>query len=97
MAWFEERSQRCVMKQGGRGLAGGGSARLRNTLAGIELALATVLLIGAGLLIQESSPGFSESSSAFHPMASITFQLAPPTTKIPSHCRGAAAALPHAA
>src|SRR4029077_7995040 len=41
-----------VLKSGGRGSAARMSARLRNVLAAVELALATVLFIGAGFFIQ---------------------------------------------
>jgi len=41
-----------VLKTGGRGGSGGIRTRMRNTLVAIELALATMLLIGAGLFIQ---------------------------------------------
>ena len=82
-AWLGSKSDlNDVMKQGGRGLAGGGSARLRNTLAGIEVALATVLLIGAGLLIQ-SLARLQRVELGFSSHGLITFQLAPPTTKYP--------------
>ena len=70
-----------LIRQGGRGVAGG-STRLRNTLAAFELALATVLLIGAGLLIR--SLGKLESVSlGFSSHGLITFQLSPPTAKYP--------------
>ena len=41
-----------VLKTGGRAGSGGIRTRMRNTLVAIELALATMLLIGAGLFIQ---------------------------------------------
>jgi putative ABC transport system permease protein len=71
-----------VIKHGGRGLAGTSGARLRNTLAAVELALATVLLIGAGLLIQSLSK-LQRVQLGFVPNGLITFQLSPPAAKYP--------------
>jgi putative ABC transport system permease protein len=70
-----------VLKQGGRGSAGRLSARLRNGLAA-ELALATVLLIGAGLFIQ-SLANLQRVKLGFSPHGVVSFQLAPPTAKYP--------------
>jgi predicted permease len=39
------------LKEGGRGSAGGGASRLRQTLVSVQIALALMLLVGAGLLI----------------------------------------------
>lgn len=39
------------LKEGGRGSAGGGAHRMRQALVSVELALALMLLLGAGLLI----------------------------------------------
>lgn len=72
-----------VIKHGGRGLAGSSGAQLRNTLAAVELALATVLLIGAGLLIQSLSK-LQQVQLGFVPNGLITFQLSPPATKYPN-------------
>jgi putative ABC transport system permease protein len=71
-----------VLKSGGRGSATRMSAGLRNTLAAVELALATVLLIGAGLFIQ-SLANLQRVRLGFHPHGVISFQLAPPTAKYP--------------
>jgi putative ABC transport system permease protein len=71
-----------VIKSGGRGSATRMSARLRNALAAAELALATVLLIGAGLFLQ-SLANLERVRLGFSPHGVITFQLAPPTTKYP--------------
>ncbi|HZI93790.1 MAG TPA: ABC transporter permease, partial [Patescibacteria group bacterium] len=70
------------LKQSGRGTGGESRARLRSALAVCEIALATILLVGAGLLIrslanlQRVQPGFESSGL-------LTFQLAPPTVKYP--------------
>ena len=71
-----------VLQRGGRGSATRVSARVRNLLAAAELALATVLLIGAGLLI-ESLANLEHVRLGFKPQGLITFQLAPPTAKYP--------------
>jgi putative ABC transport system permease protein len=71
-----------VLKQGGRGSASRMSVRLRNGLAAAELALATVLLIGAGLFIQ-SLVNLERVRLGFDARSLLTFQLAPPTAKYP--------------
>jgi putative ABC transport system permease protein len=71
-----------VLKQAGRGTSGGTSARLRNGLAASELALATVLLIGAGLLIKTLA-NLERVQLGFDSHGLITFQLALPTAKYP--------------
>jgi len=70
-----------VLKQTSRG-AVGGLRSLRNGLAAAELALATVLLIGAGLLIQ-SLANLQHVHLGFDSRGLVTFQLAPPPTKYP--------------
>lgn len=71
-----------TLKQGGRGGSGRMSARLRNSLAAAELALATILLIGAGLFIRTLA-NLGHVRLGFSPQELITFQLAPPTAKYP--------------
>jgi putative ABC transport system permease protein len=71
-----------VLKQTGRGTFDGSSARLRNGLAASELALATVLLIGAGLLIKTLA-NLERVRLGFDSRGLITFQLALPTAKYP--------------
>jgi putative ABC transport system permease protein len=71
-----------VLKQGGRGSSGRMSAQLRKGLAAAELALATVLLIGAGLFL-ESLGNLQRVHLGFEPRALISFQLSPPKAKYP--------------
>jgi putative ABC transport system permease protein len=70
------------LKIGGRDSGGMVRARLRNVLAAVEIGLATVLLIGAGLLIQ-SLGNLQKIQLGFESRGLITFQLAPPTSKYP--------------
>jgi putative ABC transport system permease protein len=70
-----------ALKQAGR--SGSGSRpRVRNLLAAAELGLATVLLIGAALLIQ-TLYRLQRTELGFEPNGLLTFQLAPPTVKYP--------------
>jgi len=71
-----------VLKHGGRGSATGISAGFRKSLAAVELALATVLLIGAGLFLR-SLANLEHVRLGFNPHGVISFQLAPPTAKYP--------------
>ncbi len=71
-----------VLKQTGRGTSGGSSARLRKGLAASELALATILLIGAGLLIKTLA-NLERVQLGFDSHGLITFQIALPTAKYP--------------
>jgi putative ABC transport system permease protein len=77
-----------VLKTGGRAGSGGLRTRLRNTLVAIELALATVLLIGAGLFIQ-TLVNLQSVKLGFEPRGLITFQVSlledryPAKTKAP--------------
>ena len=75
-----------VLKQAGRASSGGLRARLRNGLAAAELALATILLIGAGLLMQ-TLLNLQRVQLGFQPHGMITFQLAPPVAKYPLNTR----------
>lgn len=81
-----------VLKTGGRGASGGMRTRMRNTLVAIELALATVLLIGAGLFIQ-TLVNLQSVKLGFEPHGLITFQVSlspekyPPETKAPLFLR----------
>jgi putative ABC transport system permease protein len=71
-----------VLRRGGRGSSTRMSGRVRKALAAAELALATVLLIGAGLFIR-SLANLERVHLGFDPHGLITFQLAPPTAKYP--------------
>ncbi len=71
-----------ALKQGGRGSKGEPRARLRKGIAAVEIALATILLIGAGLLIQ-SLANLQRVAIGFDSHALLTFQLAPPPAKYP--------------
>jgi putative ABC transport system permease protein len=75
-----------VLKHGGRGSASRMSSRLRNGLAAAELALATVLLIGAGLFIQ-SLANLGHVRLGFNPHGLITFQVSPPAAEYPLNGR----------
>jgi putative ABC transport system permease protein len=64
------------------GMMGGTRSWLRDGLAAGELALAAILLIGAGLLIQ-SLANLQRVRLGFDSHGLMTFQLAPPVTKYP--------------
>jgi putative ABC transport system permease protein len=70
-----------VLKQAGRASTGA-RPRLRNGLAATELALATILLIGAGLLTQ-SLMRLQDVRLGFQPDHLLTFQLVLPRTQYP--------------
>jgi len=71
-----------TLKEAGRGSTGGIRSWLRDGLAASEVALAAILLIGAGLLIQ-SLANLQRARLGFDPDALITFQLAPPVLEYP--------------
>jgi putative ABC transport system permease protein len=70
-----------ILKQTGRGSVGGARS-LRGVLATAEIALATILLIGAGLLIQTLA-NLQHVHLGFEARGVITFQLAPPAAQYP--------------
>lgn len=72
-----------VLKTGGRGAFSGMRTGMRNTLVAIELALATVLLIGAGLFIQ-TLVNLQSVKLGFEPQGLITFQVSLPPGKYPA-------------
>jgi len=69
-----------ALKQAGRSSAGAARPRLRNGVAAAELALATVLLIGAALLVQTLLQ-LQHARVGFEPRGVLTFQLAPPPVR----------------
>jgi putative ABC transport system permease protein len=81
-AWRITNDLNDVLKQAGRGSTGGLRSRFRNALASAELAFATILLIGAGLLAQ-SFMQLQRVRLGFESRGLITFQLAPPMAKYP--------------
>jgi putative ABC transport system permease protein len=71
-----------TLKEAGRGATGGIKSWLRDSLAAGEIALACVLLIGAGLLIQSLS-NLQRVRLGFEAKGLMTFQLAPPVPQYP--------------
>ena len=69
-----------MLKEGGRGASGGPGARMRSALVISEMALAVVLLAGAGLLIN-SFARLSSVDPGFRTENVVTFSLAPATSK----------------
>ena len=69
------------LKEGGRGnMAAAGSARLRGTLIVAEMALAVMLLAGAGLLIK-SFGKLQAVDPGFRPEETLSFELSLPRTQ----------------
>jgi len=80
-AWDASRADLAtVLKQGGRGGVGSARKVTHRLLVSGELALSTVLLIGAGLLIQ-SLLRLERVTLGFNPAGVLTFQLTPPASK----------------
>jgi putative ABC transport system permease protein len=71
-----------TLKEAGRGSTGGIRSWLRDSLAAGEVALATILLIGAGLLMQ-SLANLQRVQLGFDSHGLMTFQLAPPVPQYP--------------
>jgi putative ABC transport system permease protein len=76
-----------MLKDAGRGSTGGIRTWLRDSLAAGEVALAAVLLIGAGLLIQ-SLANLQRVRLGFDSSGLMTFQLAPPVPQYPLADKG---------
>lgn len=82
-AWHAVRTDLdTILKQNSRSSTGGGHPLLRKCLVAGELALATMLLIGAALLMQSLSR-LQEVKVGFEPHGLLTFQLALPASKYP--------------
>jgi len=69
-----------VLKEGGRNTAGGGGHRLRSALVMTEIALAVVLLIGAGLMMK-SLLNLLQTSVGFNPEKVLTMTVILPAAK----------------
>ena len=68
------------IKDGARGAAGGAVTRFRNSLVLAEVALAVVLLVGAGLLIR-SFDKLNRVNPGFDPRGLLTYQAGFPTAR----------------
>ncbi|MEX2179317.1 MAG: ABC transporter permease [Gemmatimonadaceae bacterium] len=71
------------LKEGARGAAGGAVTRLRSGLVLSEVALAVVLLVGAGLLVR-SFDKLNRVDPGFNPEGVITYQVVFPSTRYPA-------------
>ncbi|HTS36964.1 MAG TPA: ABC transporter permease [Candidatus Solibacter sp.] len=78
-----------TLKEAGRGASGGIRSWFRDSLAAGEIALAALLLIGAGLLIQ-SLTNLQRVRLGFDSQGLMTFQLAPPVPQYPLADKGPA-------
>ena len=70
-----------MLRAGARGV-GRAANRTRNTLVVVELALAMVLLVGAGLLIR-SFARLTSVDTGFSPSSLVTFKLSLPASRYP--------------
>jgi putative ABC transport system permease protein len=75
-----------VLKQGARTSRGHQHPWLQNGQAALQLALATVLVVGAGLLAQ-SLLRLQRVPLGFNPANTLTFRLSPPATKYSTHAK----------
>ncbi len=86
-AWHALRADlNTVLKQGSRSSIGGQRLIVRNGLVAAELALATVLLVSASLLVQ-SLLKLQQVRLGFHPQGILSFQLAPPAARYPGQVK----------
>jgi putative ABC transport system permease protein len=87
-AWQASRTNvGAVLKEGGRSGSGSVRPRLRQALAGVELALATVLLVGAALLTRTLIQ-LQRVPLGFDPRGVLSFQISFPQTKYTAARRG---------
>jgi putative ABC transport system permease protein len=70
------------LREGARGATAGALARVRNSLVLAEVALAMVLLVGAGLLIR-SFDKLTRVDLGFEPAGVLTYSLTIPSAKFP--------------
>ncbi len=75
-----------VLKQGARSARGHQRPLLRNGQAALQLALATVLVIGAGLLAR-SLMRLEQVPLGFDPSGVVTFRVSLPPARYPGHAR----------
>ena len=86
-AWNAARADlNSILKQGSRSSIDGHRHIVRNGLVAGELALATILLVGAGLLMQ-SLLRLQQVHVGFRPEGLLTFQLAAPPARYPSQVK----------
>ena len=86
-AWHATRADlNTVLKQASRGAVGGPHLLVRNGLVAGEIALATILLVGAGLLVQ-SLAHLQRVQIGFQSDGLLTFQIAPSPAKYPDQPR----------
>ena len=69
-----------VLKEGGRNAAGGAKHRLRSVLVTTEIAMAVVLLVGAGLMMK-SLLRLLQSNVGFNPQNVLTMTIVAPPAK----------------
>jgi putative ABC transport system permease protein len=74
------------LKEGGRSTESGGRHRLRGALVVSEVALALVLLVGAGLLLR-SVHGLLQVSPGFQPEQRLSFYTSLPASSYPDDAR----------
>src|ERR1043166_3789533 len=75
-----------ALKEGGRNTSGGGGQKLRSALVMTEIAMAVVLLVGAGLMMK-SVLRLLQSNIGFNPEKLLTMTVVPPVAKYPDAAR----------